>query len=643
MKIKLISALNLLLLTFFSSVVLADVSLPKLLSDGAVLQRDKPVTIWGWADEGEAVSVKFAGKEKSTKTKNGSWSVSFPALKAGGGEYELVVIGKNTLTRKNIVIGDVWIASGQSNMETTLLRVRYRYPDVLVSTHEPMIRSIVVPTIYGFNGPEKDYPDASWKQAFAENMAPFSAVGFFFMQSIYRQTHVPIGLISLPVGGSPVEAWMSEDALKKYPKYLDQLRPFKDDAFVQKTIAKDKAANDKWYSKLTAADQGLKNNWSAEKLDTQSWKNFQIPGFLQEQRIDFTNGSFWVRRNFSLSEDQAKKSATLWLGRIVDADEVFINGKSVGQVTYQYPPRIYPVPENILKSGVNTISVRVVSNSGNPGFVQDKPYELDLGDEKVALSGIWKFKIAAAAGPMEATTTLHYQPASLFNAKLAPTLPLKIKGVIWFQGESNVSRADEYQSLFTDMILDWRKQFKQGDFPFLYAQLANFLPTKDQPSESDWAALREAQRKTLSVKNTGMAVTLDLGDWNDIHPWSKKEVGERLALHAMKLAYGKKSIVTSGPLVKSAKLNKARKIEIQFDSAKGLVIRGDKIRNLAIASADKKFVWTTATVNEDKLIVDTDLVENPKWVRYAWADNPDHVNLYNAAGLPASSFEIEVK
>jgi sialate O-acetylesterase len=377
-------------------------------------------------------------------------------------------------------------------------------------------------------------------------------------------------------------------------------------------------------------------------LDTTHWRSLTVPGFLKEQGFNLPHGSFWVRKTFYLTEEQAKKSAALWLGCVVDGDQVFLNGQSIGQTGYQYPPRIYAVPANLLKAGDNNISVRVVSYSGNPGFVKEKPYELNLGDEKIVLSGEWKIQIAATAGSMNKTTTLHYQPSSLFNAKLAPALQLNIKGVLWYQGESNVGRAKEYQQLLPDLIADWRKQFNQGDFPFLYVQLANFLPAQAQPSESEWAELREAQRKILAVKNTAMTVALDLGEWNDIHPLNKKDVGERLALGAIKLAYGKKSILHSGAFVKSAKL-KSKKIEIRFDYAKGLTVRGDQIKYLAIAGADKKFVWTTAEVNNNRLIVDAAEVADPKWIRYAWADNPEGANLYNAAGLPASSFEIEVK
>lgn len=630
----------------------ADVTLPRLLSDGAILQRDKPLTIWGWAAEGEKVTVSFAGKEKSTQAFEGKWQVTFPARKAGG-PYELVVTGeKNQLKRSNILLGDLWVASGQSNMELPLRRVRYQYPGLIETTQQPNIREFNVPVAYSFKGPLSDYTQGDWKTATPENLENFSAVGFFFAQKLLAENKVPVGIITIPVGGSPAEAWVSESVLQKYPQYLQKLQPFKDDAHVQATIAKDKANSDKWYGDLGAADIGLKNNWSQEKLDTSAWKTLQVPGFLKEQGIDFTNGAFWVRKTVELTQAQVAKKAVLWLGCIVDGDQVFVNGQAVGQTGYQYPPRIYAIPAGLLKAGKNAIAIRVTSYSANAGFVKDKRYALMFGeskfgaaysgDEEVSLRGEWQYQIAATAGAMQPGTTLHYLPSSLFNAKLAPALPLKIKGVIWYQGESNVSRAAEYQQLMTDLIGDWRKQFQQPDLPFVYAQLANFLPAVSEPGESGWAELREAQRKTLAVKNTAMAVAIDAGEWNDIHPLDKQKVGERLALGALKVAYGKKSLLASGPSLKKAKV-KGNKVELVFaDVGKGLQTTDGELKHIALAGADKKFVWAKAEVKDNKLVVSADSITEPKWVRYAWADNPEGANLYNSAGLPASPFEARV-
>lgn len=667
--------LFILLLSFtVLSPVYADVTLPRLLSDGAILQRDKPLTIWGWADAGEKVTVTFAGQQKVTVAQASgadpaSWQVTFPARKAGG-PYELTVTGKNTITRTNILLGDVWIAAGQSNMELPLRRVKYQYPGVIESTRLSNIREFNVPVAYAFKGPLADYNQGEWKTATPENLAGFSAVGFFFAQQVHRVTRVPIALITLPVGGSPAEAWVSEAGLKPYPHYVEALQPFKDDAHVQATIARDKANTDKWYSDLNAADLGLTNEWSQAELNTDSWNSMQVPGFFKEQGSDFTNGSVWVRKEITLAAAQVTKTATLWLGAIVDGDQVFVNGQEVGQTGYRYPPRIYQVPASLLKAGKNTIAIRITSYSGDAGFVKGKRYALVFDEslptrEYVSLRGEWKYQIAANTSAQQPTTTLHYVPASLFNAKLAPALPLQIKGVIWYQGESNVERADaqavhrqpggqcaevscavstsEYRYLFADLIRDWRVQFNQGDFPFLFVQLANFLPAKPEPGESKWAEVREAQRQALAEKNTAMAVAIDVGEWNDIHPLNKQSVGERLALGALKQAYGKKRLLTSGPTLQKVVL-KDNKLELSFtDVGTGLRVRGGgDLKHIAIAGADKHFVWANAKVKKDKLVIWSDTVPQPKWVRYAWADNPEGANLYNSGGLPASPFEAHI-
>lgn len=630
-------------LAAFSVVVTADVSLPRLISDGAVLQRDKPIAIWGWADEGEEITVSLGKQTQRAKAKSGRWHINFKPVSAGG-PYALDVRGKNHIQIKNVLFGDVWVAAGQSNMELPLKRVKYHYPNLIPSTHLPDIREFNVPVAYAFKGPQDNFTQGQWNTAEPENLSNFSAVGFFFAKSLYEKYQVPIGLITLPVGGSPAEAWLSESALQKYPHFIKQLEPFKDDNVVVNTIAADKASSANWYNTLNAKDEGLKASWSTESLNTQDWNDFEIPGYLREQGSDFKNGVVWFRKSFELTSAQAAKSATLWLGALVDGDQVFLNGKEIGQTGYQYPPRIYAVPSGVLKAGKNSLSVRLTSYSGNAGFVKDKRYELDLGNESVSLVGKWQYKIGASAGDMEKTTTLHYQPASLFNAKLAPVLQTAIRGVIWYQGESNTGRAKEYETLFPDLIHDWREQFNQGDFPFLFVQLANFMAAKKEPSESEWAATREAQRKALAIKNTAMAVAIDVGEWNDIHPLNKQAVGERLALAAQRLAYGDRKVIASGPNASRIK-REGKNLVVSFDKSpsKPVIATGGVLQHIAIAGADKKYVWAESELRGDTLVVWSEHISEPVSVRYAWADNPSGANLYNDVGLPASPFELRLK
>jgi sialate O-acetylesterase len=351
----------------------------------------------------------------------------------------------------------------------------------------------------------------------------------------------------------------------------------------------------------------------------------------------------WLRKEFTLDESLAGKTGTLYMGRIVDSDSTYLNGELVGSVTYQYPPRIYTVPKGLLKKGKNVITARVIVNYGNGAFINQKPYELKIEDKTIDLKGAWKYKKGAKTGPLSSTTFFQYKPTGLYNAMISPLLNYSIKGVIWYQGESNVDRAKEYYPLFSTMINSWRKAWSQGNFPFLYVQLANLNPAQKSPTESGLAELREAQLKTLSVPNTAMVVAHDLGEWNDIHPLNKGDVGKRLALAARKLAY-KEDITYSGPIFKEAK-RVGNKVEISFsNTGTGLVAKnGEDLNHFAVAGEDGKFVWAKAKVENNKVIVWSDEISKPKIVRYAWADNPEGANLYNKEGLPASSFQVSLE
>jgi sialate O-acetylesterase len=332
----------------------------------------------------------------------------------------------------------------------------------------------------------------------------------------------------------------------------------------------------------------------------------------------------------------------LLLGRIVDADSVFINGVFTGTTGYQYPPRRYEIQAGVLHAGSNTIVIKVISNGGMGGFVPDKPYELIAGDTKIDLTGNWQYKLGASMKPTPGGITVKYKPSGLFNAMISPLLEFKIKGVLWYQGESNSDRYTEQKTLFPALINDWRKNWNQGNLPFLYVQLPNFMEAKDQPVESNWAMFREAQTQVLKLPATGMAVAIDIGEWNDIHPLNKLDVGKRLALAAEKVAYAEKNVAYSGPIYKSMKI-KGNRIIIEFaHKGSGLIAHGNpELKQFSIAGDDKKFIWASAMIKKNKVIVWNDKINKPVAVRYAWADNPQGANLYNTEGLPASPFRTD--
>jgi sialate O-acetylesterase len=446
------------------------------------------------------------------------------------------------------------------------------------------------------------------------------------------------------MGGTPAEAWMSVDALKTFPQLLEKVTPYKNPEYINQLKAKELAASNSWYAFIGKNDPGIKNipPWYDTLYDAASWQKMNLPAFWADAGLRQKQGTVWFRKEIIVPESMTGKPARLWLGRIVDWDSVFVNGRFVGTTTYQYPPRRYSLPPDVLRPGRNIICIRVINTGGSGGFVKDKPYFLSTGDTTINLAGEWKYRPGIETGPHPPSTFIHYVPTGLFNAMISPLMHFPIKGVIWYQGESNTSTASTYHSLFTALITDWRRQWQLGDFPFLFVQLANFMEPKDQPSESQWAQLRQAQLRTLDLTNTGMAVTIDIGEWNDIHPLNKEDVGRRLALQAMKVAYGDRNTVSSGPIYRSVKIKGNRAILNFSDTGSGLMVKGGgELKQFAVAGADKIFVWADARIRGDSVIVWNDRILQPVAVRYAWADNPAGANLYNREGLPASPFSTE--
>jgi sialate O-acetylesterase len=610
-----------------------------------ILQRDTKTKIWGWAAADEKVTVHFNNKIYNTTTrKDGKWIITLSPEKAGG-PFDMEIDASNHIIIKNILIGDVWICSGQSNMELMMERVKYKYADEIATANNAEIRQFTVPDKYDFRTIHDDVDNGHWIAVNPKNILLFSAVAYFFAKEIYAKYKVPLGLINSALGGSPAEAWMSEEALKSFPTYYDEMQKFKDTTFIHEIESKDKAIADNWYTQLNEKDEGIKYNWKDVSFNDDDWKQMKVPGYWADADDQVLNGAVWFRKTIQVPAPMVNKTAKLELGRIIDADSVFINGQYVGNTTYQYPPRRYILPSNILKEGKNTIAIKVISNSGKGGFVLDKPYQLTTTADSIDLKGNWKYKVGAVMPPLPAETFVRWKPGGLYNAMIAPLVNYSIKGVIWYQGEANATnaiKALEYQRLFPALIKDWRQRWMQGDFPFLYVQLPNFMEAKEQPSKSDWVQLREAQLKTLSIPNTGMAVAIDLGEWNDIHPSNKKDVGKRLALVAEVVAYKEKNTVYSGPLYQSMKIDN-NKIILSFTNAgSGLMVKGNTdLKYFSIAGADKKFVWAKAIIQNDKVVVWNDTVKDPVVVRYAWADNPDGANLYNKEGLPASPFTTD--
>lgn len=622
----------------------ANVELPRFLGSGAVLQRDTAWKLWGKAATGEKVEVRLDGKPlRSTIARARAWSLALPA-QAAGGPHRIEVIGKNRIALDDIYFGDVWLASGQSNMELPMARVQIEYPDAVAQATRPLIRFFRAPKEADFDRPRFDFSAGEWRAVTPRSVLDMSAVAYFFALHVQAHHSVPIGIIDNSYGGSAAESWMSEKALKAFPEHLEQARRYRDAAYLSRIKEEDAKKNAAWASDVDGRDRGLHDTpkWFENGAPLGAWGSVEVPGLWQQRGVIAGNGAVWFRRDVTLSPGVARQPGLLVLGRIVDADVAYVNGVEVGHTTYQYPPRRYPIPDGLLRAGKNSITVRITNSRDQGGFVSDKPYSLSVAGKEYDLAGSWKYRVGVEAQPLAPDVYVGYKPPlGFYNALLAPLSKLRIKGVIWYQGETNTGNPAEYARLFPALIRDWRKTFEQGDFPFLFVQLADFQPASSQPVESQWAAAREAQRGALAEPNTAMAVAIDTGEWNDIHPLDKRDVGERLALAARKLAYGE-DIVYSGPLVRSLEARGDR-VSIRFDHVgSGLVCKGDRLREFAVAGADGKFVWAHATIVGDEVMVHSDRVPQPSRVRYAWADNPDKANLYNREGLPASPFEAPV-
>lgn len=610
----------------------------RLIGDGMVLQRNQQLRLRGEAAPEAGVLLRLQEREFSGQAdENGKWEIMLPPMPAGGPfVMELEDEHGGFYRAEDIMLGDVWIASGQSNMELPMRRVEPLYRQELREDHFPDIRHFEVPKRYDFDQPNEDLPGGNWQQATNENLAELSAVAHFFSRQLHEHEGVAIGIINTSLGGSPAEAWMSEYALEGFPEHYAEAQRFKDDALIEAIEAEDQARAGAWYQEANRKDGGPES--------IEDWNQMQIPGYwADEPETGDLNGIAWFKKEINLPESMLNEPVKLELGRIVDADSTFINEEFVGHTTYQYPPRWYDIPAGVLREGDNTITIKVINQSGRGGFFYDKPYELTTASDTLDLRGRWDYRITAEMPALEPQTFIRWKPLGLYNAMIAPVQHYGVRGVIWYQGESNTGRPAEYAELFPAMIQDWRQGWAQDELPFLFVQLANFMEARDTPQESNWAELRESQEAALQLPQTGMAVTIDVGEWNDIHPLNKQAVGERLALSARHLVYGEE-IIHSGPRYDAHRVEDGRIIISFSHTGSGLVTDDENApAHVAVSGADGNFVWAEARIEGNELVVWSPQVPEPRHVRYAWADNPDTANLYNTEGLPAAPFRTDAR
>lgn len=624
------------------AVAFCQIKQPKLIVDGMVIQRHERFPLWGYAQAGDKITVTYKGKQlKAITNPEGIWEVTLNTGKAGG-PYDITISADDEIkTIKNVLIGDVYVTSGQSNMELPMYRVAPLYSDEMETANYPHIRYFEVPQYYDFQRPKKDLPSGNWVQIDTSTISKVSAVAYFFAKEIHTDIGVPVGIINSALGGSPIESWLDEEALKSFPIAFAEAQQYKNQSYIDSIQQSDRERASKWYSEINATDTGLQENWKTKKNGFEGWNTMNIPGYWADTDLGAVNGVVWFTKTFEVPSKAADKEAKVELGRIVDADSVFVNGEFIGNTTYQYPPRWYTIPADVLKEGKNRMTIRIINEQGRGGFVEDKPYELRLSDDTINLKGEWKYKLGAEMPLLRSQTFIRWKATGLYNAMMNPLIHYPISGILWYQGESNVRNATAYDDLIKTMITDWRKKWNDQDLPFLAVQLANYLAASTQPTDSDWAVLRESQASILDLENTALAVAIDVGEWNDIHPLNKQAVGHRLALGAKKMVYDQ-DIVYSGPKYKSHSI-KDGKVRVKFETfGSDLKVDGKELNGFAIAGADGKFYWADAqVVSGNTVMLKNDQVAHPKYIRYAWADNPDTANLYNEEGLPTIPFRTD--
>ncbi|MBN2372050.1 MAG: hypothetical protein JXO72_16330 [Vicinamibacteria bacterium] len=636
---------RLFVLTFvvLSSANAADrTSLPfvsPMFGDNMVLQRGKPNTLWGWSRPGDAVRVEIAGHAAQTETRSdGRWQLQIQPPEPGG-PYTVKIDGAQHVVLRNVLVGDVWLCGGQSNMQLGLSRAR-NGADEIKAADQPEIRLYSVAQNVAYS--PAAVPQGAWKICSPETVADFSAVAYFFARRLREDVPVPVGLIADSLGGSPAESWMSPESLRGFKDFDAAL------AEIERLKTQDGPEHGSFLMHwLDRYDVGLKDEtWAAPDIEESLWKNVRIPGGFEELGVADVPSVCWFRKEITLPDPLPPGRATLFLGSIDKMDTAYVNGQWVWASSWVENPRVYHVREGVLKPGQNLVALRVFKMTPQGGFLSKPDWlRFELGDgTTIPLAGEWKGRVSVDARPphplpldVENYPTM---PTVLHQGMIAPVAPLALTGAIWYQGEANFTRAYQYRTLLPALIGDWRRLFGQGDFPFYIVSLPAFMKRSDEPGDDAWAELREAQALTArQVRNTGLAVTVDTGDADDIHPKDKKVVGERLALCALAQHYGK-TIPCQGPTFRSVeRLTGA--LKLHFDHADGgLVVKGDKLGEFSVAGKDRRWHWADARIEGDAIVVSSAMAPDPEAARYAWQANPA-ATLFNGAGLPAVPFRTD--
>lgn len=635
-----------------TGVLQAKVVLPSVFTDNMVLQQKTDITFYGDATKNKQLTVKtgWNGKEYHTEADGqGKWSLKIPTP-AAGGPYEITFSDGKKLQLKNVMIGEVWFCSGQSNMEMPVAgwgKVM-NYEQEIAEAAYPAIRLFQVKKNTSL-APLKEVESTlgGWQECSSATVPEFSALAYFYARALWKELNVPIGVIDCTWGGTPAEAWTNHETLRQvmgFREEMDKLERLGFDPNRMEQAYSEERAH--WQSLFTEKDKGMENGklcWTAPSLSEEDWQTISLPGYWEGKGLKDFDGIIWFRRSLEIPAEWAGKPLTLRLGMIDDEDITYFNGVEIARGAGYMTPRTYTIPAKLVKAGKAVLAVRV-SDFGGEGGIHGKAEELyvEADGKRISLAGDWKYRIGLSLkgfppAPVSPIQSSSY-PTVLFNAMVKPWTAFPIKGVIWYQGEANVGRSEQYGDLFPALITDWRRQWR-SDFPFYFVQLANFMESKKIQPDSEWAALREAQTKALKLDQVGMAVTIDIGLADDIHPKNKQEVGRRLALVALAGSYGK-NVSSSAPVFQNY-IIKGNKMELDFGQKQdGFQIKGTTLKGFTIAGPDRVFYPAEAMVHDGKIILSSTEVPAPLAARYGWADNPD-CNLYGENGLPVAPFRTD--
>lgn len=620
----------------------AEVRLPRLFADHMVLQRNQPIRVWGWAGRGESVRVQLDGQTARAKAgSDGRWQVQLPARPAGG-PYQLVIDGKNRLTINDIYLGEVWLCSGQSNMEFSVRRAAHAEPEIKAANY-PLIRHFTVPHAVSLQ-PTGDVSGGTWQVCSPETVAEFSAVAYYFARELVHDLNVPIGLIHSSWGGTNVETWISRPAIENHPTFRQWLADMPSTLDSVRAMVTRRATEQitQKHGPLPADD----SDWANPDFDDANWPTMNVPIAWERSALPGFDGRVWFRKEVTLPDFVLNQPMLLSLGSVNETDETYINGVRVGgYINNAQQPRLYLIDAKLLRPGKNVIAVRVDDREGDGGLLgkaNQMTFSSVLYDFSVSLANQWKYHAATQSRINVASVGPNQFPTLLYNAMIDPVRQYGLAGVLWYQGESNAVRAWEYRQSFPLLIQDWRERFGQPQLPFLFVQLASYGGGNNR-----WAELREAQQMTLSLPKTGMAVTTDIGETDDIHPRNKQDVGKRLARQALRRVYGK-PVVADGPRYASMR-TEAGRITLSFKSDSlnqqpvSLVSRDPRgyLYGFEIAGSDQKFHPARAEISGQTVVVSSPAVPNPVAVRYAWSDDPHDANLFSAEGLPAAPFRTD--